>query len=164
MHFLEVIYALQMGQKFLTQKKYTVKIAAKKPSGWTSYLPPQILGAVIAKPGLSQGIPFCSEPITRQDGSTKNDCERNAFHRFLLNLKKEHPRLKLTIVSDALSANAPHINELYELGYDFIIVAKSEGNRSIFEWIKGVTQEEKIAVGKNRYTFRYVIVSFRCGL
>ena len=72
----------------------------------------QILGAVLAKPGLSQVIPLCPEPITKQDGSTKNDCERNASHRFLQDLKKEHPRLKLTIVSDALSANAPHINEL----------------------------------------------------
>ncbi len=115
----------------------------------------QILGAVIATPGLSQVIPLCPEPISKQDGATKNDCERNAFHRFLLDLKKEHPRLKLTMVSDGLSANAPHINELNEFGYDFIIVAKSDGNRSIFEWIKGVTREVKMIVGKNRYTFRY---------
>lgn len=116
----------------------------------------QILGAVIARPGLSQVIPLCPEPITKQDGSTKNDCERNAFHRFLLDLKKEHPRLKLTLVSDALSANAPHINELIKLGYDYIIVAKSEGNSSLFEWTKGITHEVKMTVEKNRYTFRYV--------
>ena len=60
------------------------------------------------------------------------------------------------MVSDALSANAPHINELNDLGYDFIIVAKSDGNRSIFEWVKGVTREVKMTVGKHRYTFRYV--------
>lgn len=116
----------------------------------------QILGAVIAKPGLSQVIPFCPEPITKQDGSVKNDCERNGCHRFLLDLKREHPRLKLTLVSDALSANAPHIQELNRLGYDYIIVAKSEGNSSLFEWVKDVKTEVKKAVGKNRYTFRYV--------
>ena len=54
----------------------------------------QILGAVLANPGLNQVIPLCPEPITKQDGSTKNDCERNAFHRFLTDLKKEHPRLR----------------------------------------------------------------------
>jgi len=78
------------------------------------------------------------EPITKQDGATKNDCERNACHRFLLDLKKEHPRLNLTICSDALSATAPHINELKELGYNFIIVVKPEGNRTLYEWVKGI--------------------------
>ena len=116
----------------------------------------QMLGAVIANPGLSQVIPLCPEPITKQDGAIKNDCERNAFHRFLLSLKKEHPRLKLTMVSDALSATAPHINELKDLGYDFIVTVKPDGNRSLFEWVKGITREIKITVEKNKYTFRYV--------
>ena len=69
----------------------------------------QILGAVLAHPDCRQVIPLCPEPITKQDGATKNDCERNACHRFLTDLKREHPRLNLTICSDALSATAPHI-------------------------------------------------------
>lgn len=116
----------------------------------------RILGAVIARPEMRQVIPLCPEPITKQDGVTKNDCERNAFSRFLHDLKKEHPRLKLTMVSDALSATAPHINELKSLGYNFIIVVKSEGNRSIYEVVQDITQEVKITVDGNRYTFRYV--------
>ena len=116
----------------------------------------QILGAVIAKPGLGQVIPLCPEPITKQDGATKNDCERNAFKRFLGDVKREHPRLKLTMVSDALSANAPHIKDLQSSGYDFIIVAKPEGNRSLYEWVKGITREVVMQVGKNTYKFRYV--------
>lgn len=116
----------------------------------------QILGAVLAKPGLSQVIPLCPEPITKQDGATKNDCERNAFSRFLTDTKREHPRLKLTICSDALSANAPHINDLQAFGYGFLIVVKPEGNRSLFEWVKGITCEVNMTVGKNKYTFRYV--------
>ncbi len=116
----------------------------------------QILGAVIANPDLKQVIPLCPEPITKKDGATKNDCERNAFNRFLVDLKKEHPRLKLTIVADALSATAPHINQLKSFGYDFIIVAKSDGNKTLFEWVEGVKHEIKMTVGKNRYTFRYV--------
>ncbi len=116
----------------------------------------QILGAVIAKPGLTQVIPLCPEPITKRDGATKNDCERNAFHRFLIDLKREHPRLKLTMVSDGLSANAPHINELISYGHNYIIVAKSDGNRTLFEFVKGMTREIKLTLGKHRYTFRYV--------
>ena len=116
----------------------------------------QILGAVVAHPDCRQVIPLCPEPILKQDGTTKNDCERNAFHRFLMDLKREHPRLALTICSDALSATAPHINELKSLGYNFIIVAKPDGNRTLYEWVKGITREVKIMVEKNKYIFRYV--------
>jgi hypothetical protein len=116
----------------------------------------QLLGAVIAHPDLSQVIPLCPEPITKRDGEKKNDCERNALSRFLADLKKEHPRLKLTIVADALSATAPNIHELNAYGYDFIIVAKADGNKALFDWVRGVTQELKMTSGKDRYTFRYV--------
>lgn len=116
----------------------------------------QILGAVIAHPEHGQVIPLCPEPITKQDGASKNDCEQNAFRRFLRDLKDEHPRLALTICSDALSATAPHINNLKALGYNCIITAKPDGNRSLFEWVKGVTKEVTVNVEKNRYTFRYV--------
>lgn len=116
----------------------------------------QLLGGVIAHPNLSQVIPLCPEPILKKDGAKKNDCERNALSRFLVDLKKEHPRLSVTIVADALSATAPNIHELREQDYDFIIVAKKEGNKTLFEWVKGVTREVKMTVGKNRYTFRYI--------
>jgi hypothetical protein len=116
----------------------------------------QMLAAAIAHPEHSQVIPLCPEPITKQDGAVKNDCERNACHRFLRDLKREHPRLKLTLVSDALSANAPHINELKDFGYSYIIAVKTEGNRTLFDWVKEICKEEVIIVGKNRYTFRYV--------
>jgi hypothetical protein len=116
----------------------------------------QILGAVIAKPGVSQVIPLCPEPIKRQDGTTKNDCERNAFARLIEDLKHEHPKLKLTICSDALSANAPHVNCLKSFGYNYIIVVKPEGNKTLFDWVKNIKQEKSFIIGKNKYTFRYV--------
>ena len=116
----------------------------------------QILGAVIAHPEHKQVIPLCPEPITKQDGVEKNDCERNACHRFLRDLKREHPRLACTVVSDALSATAPHVNELQSFGYNYIINVKPKGNKSLFEWVKGITEETVIQVGKNIYKFSYV--------
>jgi hypothetical protein len=116
----------------------------------------QMLGAVIAHPKHRQVIPFCPEPITKQDGATKNDCEQNALRRFLQDLKSEHPRLPLTICCDALSATAPCINTLKDYGYNCLIVVKPEGNRSLFEWVKGITKEVKITVEGNSYIFRYV--------
>lgn len=48
----------------------------------------QFLGASIVHPDLKTVIPLCPEPIEIQDGSTKNDCERNASKRFLVISKK----------------------------------------------------------------------------
>jgi len=115
----------------------------------------QILAAVIASPHRKQVIPLCPEPITKQDGATKNDCERNAFNRFFIDLKREHPRLKATLVSDALSANAPHVNLLKSNGYSFIITVKPDGNRFVFDFVKGVTEEFTYSVQENEYRFRY---------
>jgi len=69
----------------------------------------QLLSAVIVHPDHREVIPLAPEPITRQDGDTKNDCERNAAKRLLADLRREHPHLKLLVVEDALAANAPHI-------------------------------------------------------
>jgi hypothetical protein len=155
--FLDGYLCLVDGTEIFNSEKIHCKncCTKKHQDGRTTYHH-QILGAVLAKPGLSQVIPLCPEPITKQDGATKNDCERNAFSRLLRDLKKEHPRLKLTICSDALSANASHINELKFFGYDFLIVVKPEGHKTLFGWVKGITRTVKMTVGKNRYTFRYV--------
>lgn len=117
----------------------------------------QILAAAIAHPDLKQVIPLCPEPIYKQDGAKKNDCERRAMQRFLPLLKKEHPRLQFTIASDALSANAPQINEIKSFGYHFIINVKPTANKTLFDIIsKKELSEEYVTVGKNRYILRYI--------
>ena len=154
--FLDGYLCLVDGTEIFNSEKIHCKNCCKKEhqDGRVTYHH-QMLGAVLAHPNCRQVIPLCPEPITKQDGTTKNDCERNAFHRFLIDLKHDHPRLNLTICSDALSATAPHINELKKFGYHFIIVVKPEGNRTLYEWVKGITREIKMTVGKNRYVFRY---------
>lgn len=144
------------GTEIFNSEKIHCKNCCKKEhqNGHVTYHH-QMLAAVLAHPDRRQVIPLCPEPITKQDGATKNDCERNAFHRFLIDLKREHPRLKLTLCSDALSATAPHINELKSFSYHFIIVVKPEGNKTLYEWVKGITREVKVTVGKNNYCFRY---------
>lgn len=155
--FLGGYLCLVDGTEIFNSEKIHCKNCCKKEhqDGRVTYHH-QMLGAVIAHPACRQVIPLCPEPILKQDGKAKNDCERNAFHRLLIDVKREHPRLALTMCSDALSATAPHINELKSLGYDFIIVAKREGNRTLYEWVKGITREVKMTVGKNKYVFRYV--------
>ena len=67
----------------------------------------QMLGAVLIHPDQKEVFPLCPEPISKADGSTKNDCEQNAMKRLLADLQREHPRLEVIITEDALGAKGP---------------------------------------------------------
>ncbi len=84
----------------------------------------QMLAAVMIHPDHREVIPFAPEPIVKQDGTRKNDCERNAAKRLLRQIRQEHPHLKLIVVEDGLASNAPHIRELQSLNMHFILGAK----------------------------------------
>lgn len=96
----------------------------------------QMLGAVLVHPDHKEVIPFAPEPIVKADGDTKNDCERNASKRLLINLRKEHPHLKLLIVEDSLSSNFPHLSLLDSLNMNYIIGVKPGDHAYLFDYIK----------------------------
>ena len=85
-------------------------------NGSTTYFH-QMLGATMIHPDHSVVLPLAPEPIRKEDGAKKNDCERNAAKRLLDDLRRDHPRLKAIIVEDALASNAPHINHLKNKGF-----------------------------------------------
>lgn len=93
----------------------------------------QMLGAVLVHPDFREVIPLAPEPIIKQDGTTKNDCERNAAKRLLRKIRQEHPHLGLIVVEDGLASNAPHIRELQDLGMHFILGAKPGDHTFLFE-------------------------------
>ncbi len=105
-----------------------------KKTGKISYYH-QTVGVSIIHPEIKQVIPLCPEPIQKQDGATKNDCERNATKRVLDDLTREHPRLNLIIVEDALSANAPHIRKISSCGYSYILGVKPGDHKYLFDWV-----------------------------
>src|SRR5256712_10477185 len=47
----------------------------------------QLLGAAILHPDRREVIPLMPEPIIKQDGTEKNDCERHAAKRFMTKLR-----------------------------------------------------------------------------
>lgn len=92
----------------------------------------QMLGACIVHPDRSNVIPLCPEPIQNTDGSTKNDCERNASKRFIEHFKREHPHLKVVILGDGIASNAPYIRLLQEHNMKFILGAKPGDHEALF--------------------------------
>ena len=95
----------------------------------------QMLGAVIVHPDHREVIPLAPEPIEKQDGSEKNDCERNAAKRLLRQIRQEHTHLKLIVVEDGLASNAPHVRELQSLNMHFLLGAKPGDHPFLFEQV-----------------------------
>jgi len=109
----------------------------------------QMLGAVVVHPDQREVFPLCPEPISKPDGSTKNDCEQNAMKRLLSDFQREHPHLEVIFTEDALSAKGPYLRRIKEIGAHFIVNVNPTGNPSLFEWLKGVELEkETIKTGK----------------
>ena len=81
----------------------------------------QILGATLVHPDHKVVIPLAPEPIINDDGHTKNDCERNATRRWLQQFRRDHPHLPVIVVEDALSSNAPHLDDLSAARVHYII-------------------------------------------
>jgi hypothetical protein len=92
----------------------------------------QMLGAAIIHPDFREVIPLMPEPIVKQDGTEKNDCERNAAKRFITKLRQAHPHLKVIITEDALSSNAPHIETLHDYGCHYILSVKEGDHDYLF--------------------------------
>jgi hypothetical protein len=96
----------------------------------------QLLGATLVHPDLKEVIPLAPEPIINQDGHTKNDCERNATRRWLGRFRREHPHLPVIVVEDALSANAPHLDDLRDAGMHYIIGVKPGDHAFLFQHLR----------------------------
>ncbi|HMP71378.1 MAG TPA: hypothetical protein PKA76_18660 [Pirellulaceae bacterium] len=87
----------------------------------------QAVVAVLVHPQRREVIPLGIEPIVKQDGESKNDCERNVSRRLLERLRRQHPRLKMVITEDGLSSNGPHIKDLTRLGFSYILASDADG-------------------------------------
>jgi hypothetical protein len=104
-------------------------------------------------------FPLAPEPILKQDGAKKNDCERNAAKRLLVDLRREHPHLKLIVIEDGLASNAPHIRLLKQLDLRFILGAKPDDHTFLFEWVKttpGTAEYTVVDKARTRHRFRYL--------
>ena len=104
----------------------------------------QMLGAAIIHPDFRAVIPLMPEPIVKQDGTEKNDCERNAAKRFMAKLRQDHPHLKFIITEDALSSNAPHLETLHDYGCHYILGIKEGDHASLFQQVQAAEEAGRV--------------------
>src|SRR5260370_21685312 len=104
----------------------------------------QMLGAAIIHPDFRAVIPLMPEPIVKQDGTDKNDCERNAAKRFIVKLHQDHPHLKFIITEDSLSSNAPHIETLHDHGLHYILGVKEGDHAYLFAQVQAAEHAGRV--------------------
>jgi len=102
----------------------------------------QMLGACIVHPDQPNVIPFCPEIIQNGDGSAKNDCERNAAKRFIEHFKREHPHLKVIVLGDGLTSNAPYIRLLEGHKMKYLLAAKPGDHQFLFNALEASEETE----------------------
>src|SRR2546425_4265384 len=123
----------------------------------------QMLGAAIIHPDQRAVIPLMPEPMVNRDGTSKNDCERNAAKRFVAKLRQDHPHLKFIVTEDSLSSNAPHIATLHDHGLHYILGVKEGDHAYLFAQVQAAEQAGRVTSYERhdraaglRHRFRFV--------
>ncbi len=132
----------------------------KKHNGHTEYRHYMLSGSIV-HPGKKEVMPVIHEPIVKQDGNEKNDCERNAAKRLLPELRRQFKTEKVVVVEDAIGANGPHIRAIQKEDFRFVIGAKPDGNKYLFDLVERLEKQGDIHHCEVRedglsHRFRYV--------
>jgi len=147
MTFLDGHYLLSAdGTGFFSSEAVSSPLCqVKKRRDGTLVYELHMFAAAFVNPHNNIVIPVCPEIIHRQDGSKKNDCERNAAKRFFEHFREDHPFLKVIVVEDGLSSNGPHIRELKRNGFRFILGAKPGDHVSLFTAVNKAAAEGRVS-------------------
>jgi hypothetical protein len=95
------------------------------------------LAAVLLHPNHEEVFPLDFEPILKPDGAHKNDCERNAAKRLCAALSERYRDLHILLVEDALYANAPHIRQITDYNWKYVLNVKPDSHKSLEKQFAG---------------------------
>jgi hypothetical protein len=118
----------------------------------------QVLQGAIVKAGLRQVIPVPAEEIRAQDGEEKEDCENNAFKRFLAKFRKDHDKLGIIINADALYATSPIIAAIHDHNANYIFKIESANHKTLINNLKcaDTSKIETQSLRKNKLIIEWV--------
>jgi len=136
------------GTQYFTSENISCPGCLKKTSqktGQTTYFH-GFLGASIVHPDQRQVILLAPEPIQNTDGSSKQDCERNAGKRLIQKIRKTQPKLNIIITGGGLYSNQPFIDEL-------------KTNRMLFFWLPSQVITNSYLVSERKPSFSSISVS-----
>jgi hypothetical protein len=120
-------------EHFNSQKVHCSCCLERRLSNGTTQYHHHFLGAVLVHPEAREVFPLGGEPIQKQDGEAKNDCELAAVKRLLADLHTHYGGEKFIFLQDALFANGPQVARLQSYAWDFIINVKPDSHKSLFK-------------------------------
>jgi Transposase DDE domain len=154
------LLALDGTSQFSSGKIHCDNCCIKEHSNGNKTYYHQALAGAIVHPQMKKVIPLAPEPITKQDGATKNDCEQNAAKRLLQDFRREHPHLKTIVVEDSLYSTGPHIKLLNDLDIRFIISAKPGNLSALFNWVSALDDDDvnyhSFTDSKGTHKFKFI--------
>lgn len=100
-----------------------------------------MLSATVLRARSHQILPLDAEPIRNTDGTEKQDCEINAAKRLLPRVRREHPRLPLLVLGDALYAHEPLLGELGQLSMHYLLVVTPGSQPETFDWVEDLERQ-----------------------
>lgn len=112
-----------------------------------------LLATTIVCPEQAEVFPINLEPIIKQDGAEKNDCERNACGRTMAALSEnytQHIKERFIFTGDALFANAPHIRRILENAWHFVLNIKPDSHKTLFKAFESRRTNKALEVMEKR--------------
>ena len=120
----ELLLVIDGTQSFSSKQIHCDHCRITKHQDGTRTYSHQAVVAAVVHPTDSTSLPIGVEPVSRQDGVRKNDCEQVAAKRLLRRIREQYPELKFMVVADALYATGPMIKLLEELSMSYLLVVK----------------------------------------
>lgn len=131
-------YAVALdGVNFFSSEKIScAKCLKRTDRNGTEHFYHSAITPVFVKPGQAQVLPLPPEFIVPQDGSEKQDCERVAAKRWLVQHHEHFSDHSVTYLGDDLYANQPLCQLIAETYQQFFIfVCKPDSHTGLYEWI-----------------------------
>jgi len=128
-----LICSIDGVQHFSSTEVHCENCLSKKHSNGTTTYHHNMLCAALVHPTQREVFLMGSEPILKQDGTTKNDCELNASNRLLDWLSERYANHKLLIVEDALYANGPNLRQILGNNWQYIVNIKPKSQKTLFK-------------------------------
>ena len=145
------------GTQYFSSKEVKCKKCLTRGTTKNQYNGHQVLQGAIVKAGIRQVIPVMPEEICAQDGEAKEDCEINAFKRFLGKFRKDHDKLGIIINADALYATTPVIEAIHDHNANYIFKVQVANHKTLINNIKTADKSkvETLSSRKNKLIIKW---------
>lgn len=127
----QVIVSIDGVEHFSSTKIHCDHCTTRRRRNGTTSYHHSGLAAVLLHPDCEEVFPLDFEAVLKQDGTQKNDCERNAAKRLCAALYERYADLQVLLVEDALYANAPHIRQITGYNWKYVLNVKPDSHQSL---------------------------------